>query len=413
MELFRTSSRVKEKAHFLASTLRQLRSVAPLRVLTDIYVPLLGAGVRSNFFPAGLVMPSWFWAGNGIGLVVLIDGAATLHQCVQLVNSYGEAPQQPRLFDTTTVLNAHAREIEDELVARVALGTWRILLVGHSLGGAIASVLARRLMVRYPTAQIEVCTYGAPRAFRSVGAQAMRSVATTRWMTDEDPVPLLPFRPGDSTLTNFIVGQIVGNRWFAFRHTHGGRSISAAEWVTINDLPPTAVLSPGTSVAAWLFNQVGGANNYHALTTYVSRLVPQTSSQPLNAAVLKREAPIEPVGQAIPQGLKDERDEFVHRLFLRAASQTARPLVIPRRRLFKVERIGRVWGIYFQGVVFAFAPREDRARGLARAGNDFLRRLQIQGQVDPVSLAAQFLEYVQAATALDGGFVPPLQVQDA
>lgn len=67
-------------------------------------------------------------------------------------------------------------------------------IVGHSLGGAIADILAAHLYnaANNPllTSKLRVYTYGAPRVFDSTLANFYdRRILKTRWMTDGDAIP--------------------------------------------------------------------------------------------------------------------------------------------------------------------------------------------------------------------------------
>ena len=89
--------------------------------------------------------------------------------------------------------------------------------------------------------------------------------------------------------------------------------------------------------------------------------------------------------------------------------QNAAPLVVPPGRAFRNVRVGRQWYVFFGDLPVAAGPTRKRAGRMAVLGNDFLRRLQRQGAVDVNALASQFSAYLVAASAIDGGFVPPIR----
>lgn len=95
---------------------------------------------------------------------------------------------------------AVASGLVDAVVARVEGGGCDTLTVtGHSLGGAIADLMAAHLYqrdpVRYGRGFLDVQTFGAPRVYEAGGALAERLHAEldkTRWIRWGDPVPAVP-----------------------------------------------------------------------------------------------------------------------------------------------------------------------------------------------------------------------------
>lgn len=83
--------------------------------------------------------------------------------------------------------------LEPEILSVIDPSTFdRIVLTGHSLGGAMATIGAVSLRAKFPTTQIEVFTVGCPRVGNSAFAEYYNSVTTrsVRWTNFEDPIPL-------------------------------------------------------------------------------------------------------------------------------------------------------------------------------------------------------------------------------
>lgn len=78
-------------------------------------------------------------------------------------------------------------------------------LCGHSLGGSLAVLAARRL-VEAGFAPFVVCTYGAPRAINEEAARAFR-VPAYRFVNNEDMVPDMPWPTLVDSYTH--VGELV------------------------------------------------------------------------------------------------------------------------------------------------------------------------------------------------------------
>jgi len=68
----------------------------------------------------------------------------------------------------------------------------RVLIVGHSLGGAMAQAMASELSLIQPNFKIAVVTFGQPRLFSSESASKKWTFEHWRAINDSDPVPTLP-----------------------------------------------------------------------------------------------------------------------------------------------------------------------------------------------------------------------------
>jgi hypothetical protein len=87
------------------------------------------------------------------------------------------------------------------------------------------------------------------------------------------------------------------------------------------------------------------------------------------------------------------------------------PVVLPRDKIFKWVRIGRINGVMFGEKLVVITNTKKRALRLANSGNDFLRVMQRKAMVDPVSMGQQFHDYLVIAQQAVAGFHPPLQTQ--
>ena len=82
--------------------------------------------------------------------------------------------------------------VQDVLKER---GDVPVLVVGHSLGGALATLCAAELMYTYNLTDLQLYTFGSPRVGNAAFAEAMRnSTLDHKRMThDRDVVPTVPF----------------------------------------------------------------------------------------------------------------------------------------------------------------------------------------------------------------------------
>lgn len=88
-----------------------------------------------------------------------------------------------------------ARGVWSQLIGILAGMDGPVYLVGHSLGGAVATVLAAMLLLvgRSPVALV---TFGSPRVGAARLGKILSRVPTRRYVNGSDPVPLVPWLLG-------------------------------------------------------------------------------------------------------------------------------------------------------------------------------------------------------------------------
>jgi hypothetical protein len=108
--------------------------------------------------------------------------------------------------------------------------------------------------------------------------------------------------------------------------------------------------------------------------------------------------------------LRQIQTEAGETIFTDASRIANTPVVIPAPQAFTVERVGKIYYVYFAGIQVCAGPYRRRAHGMARAGNNFLRRIQIQQLVSPDTIVDLFREYFTIASDPAGGFQPVMSV---
>lgn len=143
-----------------------------------------------------------------------------------------------------------------------------ILITGHSLGGAIAEILAARKIDGTFT-NVSLLTYGQPRT--GDGTLAARAPANyVRVVNQGDPVPGIPPRPVAMNFFPNALGPVLS----AIGYTHGG----SAWLITVDGVVPTTDAETGTDIAAMAIalgsgNEFqSGVEQFHSLGTYCWQL---------------------------------------------------------------------------------------------------------------------------------------------
>jgi hypothetical protein len=161
-------------------------------------------------------------------------------------------------------------------------------------------------------------------------------------------------------------------------------------------------------VQAWLANQDIGVDSGHSIQVYAARLRTMVPLQPALPLAVIRNPPMPRHPQPAAREIVQHAAAVAGTIVSVARQQMEGPLIIPTQNLFIAVRVGKIWRVRFGGVDVAIAPFRRRARGLALAGNNFLRRLQREAVVSPEDLAIQFTAYLAAASDPESGFRPQL-----
>jgi hypothetical protein len=371
------------------------------------------AGVNvheSVYFAATASRPAWFWCVTDDGHSLFVGGGTeNYEQGKALLDSYTNTNRAP-LGSVNNYLATIANEIVNATGFADFLTSPTMVFGGHSLGGALALVVAAICRISRPEADISCTTFGAPRS-GGIGWRALNQLSEVkRWMNDNDPVPLVP--PTISQCPPLaVVYSAEELRVFADQqHIVGGEEIHPDGSTDAVILPSVASISPTTDLASWLVSLVRNVASPHQTAEYKKRLalIPVLANVP--GGRVDANAPAEvfpPVRNAdIQREIRNVRQGIV----VIGEAQGQGPVLIPPEQLFRAVKIGQVWYTAFGTRIIAIGPRRRRAGLLAQAGNAFLRRLQRQSQVDPFTLEQTFEAYLRAASDPTSGIKPTLKI---
>lgn len=284
------------------------------------------------------------------------------------------------------------------------------IFIGHSAGGALAFYAYQRLWLnRRNIAKANFILYGCPK-FTSVPSFDVAPVNTIRhWMNDDDPVPFIP--PTLPTWQRIWAGLSIfqANRLTYFTAIAGGVVLNILGEPQLSTLPTNIGPSPPDAIGAWLAAVEQGRTTSHSIEAYLSRFlagsnIRSVADQPLLGTSEGGDYGPEPIARTRRQ--VEAAQESIIRQTERGVTEAQ--TVIPAGHEFKAYRRGRIWYVSFHGVQVATAPNKKRARGLARAGNDLLRRLLIEHQVEGNALTQQLANWIIEASSDNGGYFPTL-----
>lgn len=175
-----------------------------LLTIADAYGSTTAAGdrMRSYFGLDATIVPFEFaGALSPAGIIIIVNevcivcitGTTILEQGVAQALAFGFGPQFFGDYDASPVYEAAASLVLTQMaaVAGVAACT-RFVCTGHSYGGATAIVLAAKLKLVDANRQVEIITFGAPKAGGRLLRAVTRPLKQLHYVHELDPVPYLP-----------------------------------------------------------------------------------------------------------------------------------------------------------------------------------------------------------------------------
>jgi len=384
------------------------RGVDPGNALHAFFMRQWELPIQSGYYEIANHCPAWSFHRVGSRTVVMIDGISTQHQARLLMDGYEgtlqagfNSPDNPRYTEW-------ARGILDRLISWNIFTGDDVTLVGWSAGGALAArVPTLRLTRKSSDATIRVVSYGAPRlGSESLNSRVRQEATLCRYMAHDDPIPNYPPRSGTFTWIPFAVGIRASLRFANFCHHAGGICIDENGAFIDRTTPVNGNITAGVALDVYWNSMQANSLSPHSISKY-SRLLdlqathyaPQTPGQVTVA---------EHTQQAPPSELHAQERHTFSAVRDLQQSQESQRVIIPRQRLARAVRQGRVWYVVWNDTPIMMTPTRRRAQGLARELNEFLRRMQSTAYVDPGSLTDQIQAFLQLASDASSDIKPTL-----
>lgn len=346
--------------------------------------------------------------GGGVG-VVLWAGTENLSQAGFLVSDWSTRIPNDTFPGLPANMDNVAFQAIQQYQAFGPLEPQRVFWVGHSYGGALAQAAAAKYKSLRPSIATLSVSYGAPRVGDHRFAVLQRQNSNTRWMNDDDGIPLLPPSIPPAILFAAGLGAEVIGRWEQFEHGGGGVVLDSAGNATAGELPPRGVLQTGANLVSTIFKMMTDPHSAHSMSTYYDRLNLLASRTNPPAHNPTPTAAVEPDRRTHTHTQNQQMETFVDTIVHTGLTQQNGPIVIPDDRHFKKVKFEGLWWVLFGDQLILVAPTRRRAGRFCVIGNDFLRRLHRMAGVDTESLKVLFGEYLAAAVVPDNGFVPTIK----
>lgn len=394
-----------------ALLLEALEGADPARACVAAINADLGGSTSAFYQPPTDEYPGYLIADNAQTSVVAISGTSTLTQGLLLVASYaagiGDPPTRPANF--------YLRQVASAILSDIAAGRGgkqpNLVIVGHSLGGAVAVVLASLLPGTQPSRPIRVITLGAPKPGSYVFAAQASGMNLGRWFSIDDPVPLvMPTAADDLALALvYPLPSLLRFGWFA--QPAGGVQVDATGHCQPATLPAQASVGSVANLASWLLTLVAQTNSPHNLAAYVGRfsiaveLLGVAANAPIRGG--SAEDPSASSEGSQSAAAKAARDA----LAAQEADQHAGGSwgTIPDEWLPRAVRIGRVYAVTSNDTVLCVSSRPKSARAIAAALRSAVRHLQLCGLVEVTAVNAWWQTLLGAAQVASNGWTPTLK----
>jgi len=364
---------------------------------------------RSMYAGPTQTRPGFYYVQLNSVSFLLIDGCTRNDQALLVTAGYvgtaHPAIRNPQNF----YLNDAAAQIVNTIKNANFAPPVNLRVGGYSLGGAIAAFIPWWVRESgWGSDRGNIITFGAPKSTGFRNAQTL-DVATrmNRIMNDDDPICLFPPDALSYPAIIALLGPVHAARVSNFVHCGRGTILTREGTLSAGLQPSMPGLSFGVSLANWLFGMETTLGNPHGLAEYEKRLMVMAGNNARSVHI--PEARFQRNEEVARNELNEQERRVADAIAHSGAVQGHDPVVIPTENAFWWQRVGRINCVVFGGKLITITNTKKRAQRLARSGNDFIRTLQKQAVVDPVSITQQFDAYFLLATAIGNGFNPVMQ----
>jgi pimeloyl-ACP methyl ester carboxylesterase len=388
--------------------------------------PQLGEAIRvivgGNSFvivESNSVYPTtWGYAIGGDCLLFFSSGIRSASSFSPLARSYTN-PSQTAFEDgyLDYIVETVAR-IKQVMLDRGVRQMDKLVAVGHSMGGLIASEFCRAWPISGREISIDCCTFGMPKPTRSLARYCMVN-RNARWSNTDDHVTRLP--PLGDAAANLYSALTSRQRSIlvSWIHTCQSLNLTLSGNITRSDTligPPVTI----STLTAALQSNNGAFGPGHPISRYIELL---TLAIPLYNVVPIPPPPVPPPGPlpvpalppqqrvpAVPALPPPDAVMAANRVAFRefATNNDAIPADVPFPNKFQATLVDGIWYVTWMDYYVACGPTKKKCRALARHMNRFLPIFQGVGMCYSQGFVFALGEYLTAAADPNGTFSPKL-----
>jgi len=404
---YASSAAMSYELAFMLGLIRNIDAEAQIRAYAATIKP---NWILSRYYAGTATCPTFMLLGWSDMLLILIDGVTNVSQGTFYVDGIRVAPN----WNSDGAMNPALVINRNRIMMAVNDLNWvippRVIIAGHSMGGAIAQAVLLGYQSEGLIASKSCVTFGSPKIGPPTCVGLFNSWDVQRWMNTQDPVPHVVPTVEQAPLFAAIVGPIGRSLMAQYCQTRGGAILAEDGSITEADLTHALAPTIQMNLASWLLACATNAATEHNISMYVARLLlAKNAVPPLPADRNHTTTAQQPPGGNTPEQLRII-NEALATIRKDQLGSNASDLRIPDAEAFVAVKVAGVWIVKFRGESITVAPGRRRAVKLASLANRMLKVLQVQGRVDVDSFVDSFRSYLEDASDPASAFHPTMSV---
>lgn len=219
------------------------------------------------------VTPGSLIAVRGDQTTIVVSGTTNFQQWA-LQAMFGAAGAfDYGMYSALALWHDASTVVLDRILVAGASTTGPIRLVGHSYGGAVASIMAARYRLGIAARDMQLLTFGCPHPGDSRLASILDDVTSVHLSNHDDPVTYIPPSGPALALIAWMIPTVVQNRWGVYHPPPGRVRLSETGVRSAVSEPESVYPFLFRLVTAYLASQQPEAIYAHNMWEYSRRIV--------------------------------------------------------------------------------------------------------------------------------------------
>jgi hypothetical protein len=364
---------------------------------------------------------SWLLGQNGDEFVILCDGIQTYQEAALLVTDVATGACFMASDGVSPYIKGMADAVLEAVHREVPRGA-RVVVAGHSMGGALADYVAHDLAATGGYS-LQLLSVAAPR-FSDEEAITFTDMPRSRWFFVDDPIAGSVPRPIECPTVAGSLGPAAA--YFASRQRHrfrgmamfhnGGWTSADSPW-QFTFLRPASIVDVASLILS-MFRRTHAAGTYSAwfgkraepTKPFFPPLAPSPAEYVQSATNLDSDLIIASLNSTIALVPRADRERIVRKVRAGLKERDLAKILgsVIKARPVRTGYLGnQEWSAQVLGINIAYGPRKSSVAAAAKAWNLLMRAfLNDSVTVDLGNLQLQIGQAVQLATSTAGGTTP-------
>lgn len=354
--------------------------------------------------------PRFIAAGNDAEAVVFMGGYYPSHGVDYVASALGYDPQAATLGivgDLVTGILDVVNKIGSTYLQRP-----RLTFYGHSGGGAVMSALAMFLVRRNlkPANAVQCITFGSPKTVSFPYSDSMENVNIVRFFADDDVVPYIIPDCVQAPRMHVALTDAGSRRANLLRHVGVGVELPQSGNWFLSDYPPEDLIPAEYNIAAWLTENLRGANSTHSLYHYQSRLSAAISNMVHNPDTRSSRIISDSTAPLASGRNTPAVNQARQALVMNETARAGQVKTVGKDLLWSYVKEGDGYKILWGQTEVGFTFKKGDASKIVRHGNFQVRRWQRVGNISYTGYTAALDSFLRTGSATGGATLPPMNV---